>query len=110
MAKKNRINEEELNRLFKERMKEYEAQFLKEHTTVIEMKYGKTFIKFFNMDDININISRKISKLLDLMNVEYAYGITGIENETFYSFNEEDTERAAFIQTFIDNGYRLMWK
>lgn len=108
MAKKSKmiVDEEEVNKLLAEKMKEFEKQ----HTAWIQLKYGNTYVGYDVCDIVTERLMMRLKTLIDMMGIEYSMVFPYGENEELYiMFNGEDKERADFIQKFFDNGYRLSW-
>lgn len=95
------------------RVKEARKQWKIDHTPIVTMNYGNTYISVAKYDDESAVVMDKIQMLLKLMNVEYGVShimyAYGMKNEYYLSVAGADAERAAFIQKFIDNKYVLSW-
>lgn len=97
------------------RLEEARKQWKVDHTPVIKMNYGNTYISVNKYDYEPMYVMNKILTLLQLMNVEYSTSAIVVnfddnkENNYYVIINGEDAERATFIQRFIDNGYVLNW-
>lgn len=96
------------------RVEEARKQWKIDHTPVVTMEYGNTYISVEKYDYESAVVMDKIKTLLKLMNVEYSVSAFtyefGMKNKYCLSIEGEDAERAAFIQKFIDNGCVLSWK
>lgn len=80
------------------------------HAVRIGIKDGDTYIVFPVWDEVNFRHKGKICNLLDLIESKYYY-IGYVDDGNYYLVvYGEDKERAALIQKFIDNDYKLMWK
>lgn len=87
------------------------AEYRREHTANVEMKYGNTYISYSVYDYLIEQYLCELIKLFELMRIDYATKIPiGWDETCFISISGEDADRAAFIQKFIDNGYVLSWK
>ena len=101
-----KVSQEEFERLFEYKMKEYE----KRHKFKVETKYGNTYIFCEEYDYITQSSERELRNLFHLMDVEYSIQYN-IFDDGFFSFiiDGDSKVRAEYIQRFIDNGYRLKW-
>lgn len=99
--------QERADKMLREKMAEYR----KDHTAQVEMKYGNTYISYGVYDYLIEQYLKELIKLFELMRIDYATNIpVGLEETFFVSIRGEDADRTAFIQKFIDNGYKLSWK
>lgn len=111
---KQKINQEEIDLIVQQKMKEYEKQFIEEHKANISMKHGNTYISFKKYDHVTEKLIKKLEVLFDLMQIEFTWSFFGKnfdqENDFVFYLEKEDKERAEFIQKFINNGYKLTWR
>lgn len=106
-AKKEFYDQTEIAKLVEEKRKEYEQS----HIAKIEMKYGNTYISFGVRDCITSQYFNILKGLLGLMGEEISMHVPFDTREGFYLIlKDENADRAAFIQKFIDNRYKLSWK
>lgn len=92
------------------KLKEYMENFKKKHTPWIILKYGCTYVGYDIKDHITEDLMADLRKLLELMGVKFSAKYPFGEDESYYFIlEEEDKERAEFIQKFFDNGYKLSW-
>lgn len=108
-----RMTDIEIQAEVNRRVEEAQKQWKIDHTPVVTMKYGNTYISVEEYDHESAVVMDRIKTLLKLMNVEYSvsalmYGF-GMKNKRYISIEGEDAERAAFIQKFMDNGCALNW-
>ena len=107
MKKNWHIDPEEVDRIVQEKLEEYQQR----HIAKVEMKYGNTYISYGTYDYITKRGMYVLQKLFGLMGLECSMYIPfGKDDKYYVSIDGEDQERAAFIQKFIDNGYKLSWK
>ena len=101
---------EEIDKLVKEKLKQYAEEFVQNHKALVITNNGNTYISFKTYDYIVQEAVGRLCKLLDLIGIEsYAtyypdyrkYGIV---------IDGDDANRAAFIQKFIDDNYVLKWE
>jgi len=102
-------HKDEIDKLVNELLKEERQKFIKEHTPVVSTNYNNTYITIEKYDGHSEGIMDKIMKLLDLMDIQYDFSLISIGNEFFIRFDGDNSDRASFIQKFIDNGCRLSW-
>ena len=101
-----RVSQEEFDKLFEEKMKEYEER----HKFKVETKYGNTYIFCEEYDYITQKLEIELSNLFHLMDIEYSIQPKIFDMEHFsFIIDGDDNARAEYIQKFIDNGYRLKW-
>lgn len=103
---KNACDQATIDELVREKLEEYRQA----HIPKIEMKFGHTYISFGRRDCITEEGMYYLKKLFYLMDVDYSMNIPMYDEEFFIVINGEDANRTAFIQKFIDNGYKLSWK
>lgn len=105
--KKNIIpNQEEIDKIVEEKVKEYKKQ----HTAWILLKYGYTYIGYDVWDGKTVQLMNSLLKLIEFMDIEYAIKYPSENDKSFYiSIAGEDKARAEFFQKFFDNGYKLTW-
>ena len=110
MKNNQHIDKEEIDRLVKEKMEEWNQK----HIAKIELKYGNTYISYGTHDYITDRSMYILQKLFELMGIVYStyipFGEEKEEGGCYISIDGEDQERAEFIRKFIDNGYKLSWK
>ena len=106
MAKKEIYDQEEIDKLVQERLQEYQQL----HVARIILVNGNTYISYGIRNYITEQAMYHLFKLLELMKVEYRTNIPMEGESLFIVIDGEDADRAAFIQKFIDNGYKLSWK
>lgn len=107
---KNQFTQEEIDVMIAERLKEYEEEFIEDHTAKVEIKYGNIYVVFNVQDSFTEKSMIKIKTLLDLMKVKYSINIPILSESGHYYLtiiNDDDKAKADFIQKFIDNGYIL---
>ena len=92
-----------IDELVKKAMQEYYDA----HKTTIEMKYGNTYITIF--DD---KIYDRFIKLFELMQIKYSIDMQEYydDGKIVFNISGDNPQRAAFIQKFINNKYRLIWE
>lgn len=104
------MNKQERNQaLVEEKLKEAQEAFIRNHTAKVEIKYGNTYIEYFDNDTMVRSCLQRIALLLNLMGVnEYSHECYAIsEKRAGIMIPGEDENRAAFIRRFIENGYVL---
>lgn len=106
--KKEEFDMEEFNRKCLEQLEEYNKQFIEEHLFKVYTFGGRTYITCKTRDYITRNCEVSLSKLLQLMDIEYVHH--NIPDDYGLAIDGDDSDRAAFIQKFIDDGYKLKWK
>lgn len=82
----------------------------------MKVAYGNTYIK--NVSLLRDEVFDKIRHLLDLMNVEFSFynDISETENcliprnSINIMISGDDSDRAAFIERFINDGFVLNWR
>lgn len=109
MSKKDN-KQSKIDMLVEEKLKEERQKFVNDHTFVVETKHGNTYISVNKYDYISEVLIDKIGKLFDLMNIDYAISLIVFGKEFFFSIEGDNQDRVAFIQKFIDNGYKLSWQ
>ena len=102
------VDKKEVDRLVQEKLKEWHQK----HIAKIELKYGNTYISYDVRDHITEQGVCILQKLFGLMGIECAVHMPICDSDERYylCIEGENQERAAFIQKFIDNGYKLSWK
>ena len=119
MRKKNPTTSQvDLDRMFKERMKQFQEQ----RTAKVTAHDKKTYISFAVHDFVTETSAKEITKLLDLMRVKYQVftkyisanepenGNDNTEDAITIEIEADDSAIAEYIQRFIDNNYTLTWK
>ena len=100
------VSKEEIDRRLSEKLKEYELQ----HTAWVYLRHGNTYVGFDTMDYITENLMSRLHMLLDLMRIPFSIHHPFGEDAGYYVMIKGEFERrAAYIQKFIDNGYKLVW-
>ena len=110
--KKEKVNEEEVDKLLEEKLKEYTDN----HTFKTKVKNGRTYVYCNDYDFITKNLEYRLKKFLDLSNIDYSisFGLdktSNIFSNKGFTFiiDGEDTSRVEHIQKFIDNDYTLTY-
>lgn len=107
MKKDWHIDPAEVDKLVQKKLEEWHQK----HVAKVETKYGNTYISYDTYDYITEQGMCILQKLFELMGLEHSMYIPfGEEDRCYVSIEGEDQERAAFIQKFIDSGYKLSWK
>lgn len=78
------------------------------HKTKVEMKYGNTYITVYEN-----GVYARFEKLFELMRIRYSVDLQEYyddDGKVVFNLSGDDAGRAAFIQKFVDNGYRLTWE
>lgn len=83
------------------------AKFSEQHKAKVTCAHGNTYISFGVSDYITENFMYSITKLLDLMQANYAFVYA--ENPML-SINGENQQMKNFIQKFINDGYILKYE
>lgn len=117
--KKPTVSQADLDRVFEERMKQFQAQ----RAAKITSDANKAYVSFAVYDQVTGPCAREITKLLELMRVKYEVFTTYVavntpnsdasddaRNAITIEVEGEDPAIAAYIQKFIDNNYALPWK
>lgn len=105
--KRKSIEEQEM---FNKKWEEYVENFTNKHTPWIILKYGCTYVGYDIKDQITEDLMVDLRKLLELMGAKFSIKYPFGEDESYYFIlEEEDKDRAEFIQKFFDNGYKLSW-
>ena len=106
--KKIEISQEEYNEYLQFKMEKAAKQFEEEHKFKVYTYNGRTYITCKVKDYIARNCESYLIRLLQLMDIGYA--VLSTLDEYGLSIEGDDQSKAAFIQKFIDDGYKLKWK
>lgn len=103
-------NEEEINKLLKEKLEKYADN----HTFKIKVENGNTYVYCNDYDFITQKLQQRLSGYFDLSDIDYSISL-GFDNTSDifsnYGFtfiiDGEDISRIRHIQKFIDNNYTM---
>lgn len=96
--------EQNIDELVKKALQEYNDS----HKTKVETKYGNTYVTVY--ED---SIYAYLEKLFKLMKIRYSVDLQEYfsdDGKIVFNIDGDDANRAAFIQKFVNNGYRLTWE
>lgn len=103
-----RLSDQEMKTIEK-KLEEKLEEYAQKRIPTVEVKNGNTYIKVEEYDHVSFASMQKIWKLLSMMGLEeeiwcdpnngFSYGIKG-----------DNQKRAAYIQRFINDGYKLTWE
>ena len=107
----NKISKEEVDKLFEQKMNEWNNL----HKAWIHTIHGSTYIGFDIYDIETYCMMERIKSLVLFIGEQYVTfgpcaGIDGDKDSYYIIIPGEDKERADFIQRFIDNHYMLNWR
>lgn len=102
------LSDQEMKTIEK-KLEEKMEEYARKRIPVVETKYGNTYIKVEEYDHISFANMQRIWKFLSLMGLEEEIW-SDSNNGFYYGIKGDDSKRAAYIQKFINDGYRLSWK